>query len=29
MKRTKLRTIMKTKNSDEAHQTKDDYEDEE
>ena len=29
MKRTKLTTIMKTKNSDEAHQAKDDYEDEE
>ena len=29
MKRTKLRTIMKTKNSDEAHWARDDYEDEE
>ena len=29
MKRSKLGTIIKTKNSDEAHQAKDDYEDEE
>ena len=29
MKRSKLRTIMKTKNGDEEHQAKDDYEDEE
>ena len=29
MKRTKLGTIMKTKNGDEAHQARDDYEDEE
>ena len=29
MKRTELGTIMKTKNSDEAHQANDDYEDEE
>ena len=29
MKCTKLGTIMKTKNGDEAHQANDDYEDEE